>query len=88
MELIRREKNPTGKYSVQLIIDVNRKLSIVRRIVNGVSIPQPKAYFNRFDWKKKKNDKACFKEKKLVATTPLKTEHRFNEKKKKKKKNK
>ena len=49
MELIRREKNPTGKYSVQLIIDVNRKLSIVGRIVNGGPIPQTKAYFNRFD---------------------------------------
>ena len=80
MELIRREKNPTGKYSVQLIIDVNRKLSIVRRIVNGGPIPQPKSYFNRTDWKKK-NDKARFKEKQLEATTPFKTENRFNEKK-------
>ena len=63
MELIRREKNPTGKYSVQLIIDVNPKMAIVRRIVKGGPIPQPKAYF-RFDWTKKKIDKACFKEKK------------------------
>ena len=82
MELIRREKNPTGKYSVQPIIDVNRTLSIVRRIVNGSPIPQPKAYFNSTDWKKKKIDKACFKEKQLEATTPFKTENRFNEKKK------
>jgi len=35
---------------------------------------------------KKKIDKACFKEKKLVATTPFKTENRLNEKKKVKKK--
>jgi len=49
VELIRKEKNPAGKYSVQLIIDVNRKLSVVGRIVNGGPIPQPKAYFNSFE---------------------------------------
>ena len=31
--------------------------------------------------KEKKIDKACFKEKQLEATTPFKTENRFNEKK-------
>ena len=73
VELIRREQILLVS-SLKLIIDVNRKLLIVHRIVNGDLIPQPKAYFDRFDWKKEKKnsfDKACFEEKKISGNQSL-----------------